>query len=474
MDTILKRTTAEKSIRKGYILAFLLLLISYLITLYTNQQLQKQMNRLEHTNQVISNLEKILSGVKDAETGVRGYIITKNLAFLTPFFKSYELADSVYEATQQLTMDNSTQQERLNRLKKYIDKRFEIFRNNLGSFNNNHQEMTDSMRTIYFPEARKIMDQIRMTVAMMEREESLSLAQRNNRTKQTFKTLDIITIVSLALAFALVAFGFVTYFQENRERKKAMQKIKDYQARLSNQIDKLNRANEQLIQMKSQEKFAVTGRIARTIAHEVRNPLTNINLAAEQLKDEVLPHNENTQFLFDMISRNSTRINHLISDLLNSTKFSELNYEKVSINTLLDETVKEAGDRIQLYNIRVEKKYSDDVCDVAVDVTKLRIAFLNIIINAIEAMENKTDGVLTLETKSEHDKCKIIISDNGTGMDDESVTRIFEPYFTNKQKGNGLGLTNTQNIILNHKGDISVKSKTGEGSTFSIELDFVK
>jgi len=96
---------------------------------------------------------------------------------------------------------------------------------------------------------------------------------------------------------------------------------------------------------------------------------------------------------------------------------------------------------------------------------------LNIIVNAIEAMQ-KQSGILKLKTQKLGEKCLIEISDNGSGMNDETLQRLFEPYFTSKSKGNGLGLTNTQNIILNHKGSISVTSKTGEngGSTFTIIL----
>ena len=219
--------------------------------------------------------------------------------------------------------------------------------------------------------------------------------------------------------------------------------------------------------MRSQEKFAVTGRIARAIAHEVRNPLTNINLATDQLKTEVVEKDENSAFLFDMINRNSNRINQLISDLLNSTKFSELNYEKIPVNNLLDETLQEAEDRIALNKVQVIKKYTRAAGNVSVDKVKIKIALLNIIINAIEAMEQKEERVLTVETKVEGKKCKIVISDN------ESVGRLFEAYFTSKPKGNGLGLTNTQNIILNHNGEISVDSSKGVGTNFIINLDIM-
>jgi len=81
-------------------------------------------------------------------------------------------------------------------------------------------------------------------------------------------------------------------------------------------------------------------------------------------------------------------------------------------------------------------------------------------------------GKLIVETKAENNKCVIEIIDNGSGIDKDSMAKLFEPYFTNKPKGNGLGLTNTQNIILNHKGTISVESEEGRGTRFRIELDF--
>ena len=140
---------------------------------------------------------------------------------------------------------------------------------------------------------------------------------------------------------------------------------------------------------------------------------------------------------------------------------------------MLDESLILASDRIALYNIAVKKNYSSDICDVAVDKEKLKIAFLNIIVNAIEAME-PGKGILSITTRGENNKCVVEIGDNGSGMDKESLGRLFEPYFTSKPKGNGLGLTNTQNIILNHRGTIQADSEKGKGTTFIITLDFVE
>ena len=106
------------------------------------------------------------------------------------------------------------------------------------------------------------------------------------------------------------------------------------------------------------------------------------------------------------------------------------------------------------------------------DSDKIKIAFLNLNINAIEAMQTTDNGVLTLATKGENQKCVIEISDNGIGMDNTALLRLFEPYYSTKPKGNGLGLTNTHNIILNHKGSIDVISVPGKGTKFIIAFYF--
>jgi signal transduction histidine kinase len=114
----------------------------------------------------------------------------------------------------------------------------------------------------------------------------------------------------------------------------------------------------------------------------------------------------------------------------------------------------------------VIKKYDTNLCPVSVDIEKIKIAFLNIIVNAVEAMNE--DGVLKISSENHDGHCLVRISDNGKGMTKSELDRLFEPYFTTKQKGNGLGLANSQNIILGHKGNITAESEFGKGTTFTI------
>ena len=469
MKKIIDKLKVHNRIRVGYGTAFFILLVSYVITLYANARLIKQAGIVDHTNKTITHLETILSDVKDGETGARGFYIMHDDRFLGPYYSSRAGVDSM-EGLLRRELDNTLQLERLDTLEQLVSEKFYFLTSGIRELRDNNFELSDSLRT-KIVKSQHTMEQLRRLVLRMQLAEGKELTLKKGNFQSTSLRLKIIIIVSLLFAFLLLIFGFITYMFENKARTEADGKVQQYQDQLRQRILELRNANRELLQMRSQEKFAATGRIARTIAHEVRNPLTNINLAMEQLKGED-GLADDSAILFEMIQRNSNRINQLITDLLNSTKFAELTYGKTSINTLLDEALQLADDRIKLYNITVEKQYSMDMCEVAVDKEKIKIAFLNIIVNAIEAME-PGKGVLKLVTKSERNKCMVEIADNGTGMDQESMGRLFEPYFTSKSKGNGLGLTNTQNIILNHKGTIQAESEPGRGTSFIICLDFV-
>ena len=466
MKRIFEKVKTDRRIIIGYSAS--LFIAGYLPgNIAGKQRIKKRSDRLDHTYTVLFNLEYLLSTIKDAETGVRGYGLTKDISFLEPYIHSKEKADSLHSYLLLLTKDNPVQLNRLKELKSVMDKRYEMFETSLYYYKNNIIDTTFQLRSVQL-ESKRAMNKLRLMVSIMQKEEKGLLANRDAELKSTFQSINSITIASLLLTVLLVIIGFVTYTNENKARKIALQNIREYQGQLSKRIDELNTANAQLVQMRSMEKFAATGRIARTIAHEVRNPLTNINLATSQLKTDIPATDENMLYLFDIIDRNSNRINKLISDLLQTTKFSELSFTSVPVNELLEETLLMANDRIELKHIVIEKNYNANT-RIKVDKEKMKIAFLNIIINAIEAME-PDKGILKMSTKTEGKICVVDITDNGIGMDENSLGKLFEPYFTSKLNGNGLGLANTQNIIFNHKGTINVSSTQRKGTTFIIRL----
>lgn len=472
MLNIIKQIKIDKRIRVGYGAAFLLLLISFLFTLYANRQLMEQSKAITRTNTIISYLEDFISGIKDAETGARGYYITKDTTFLEPYQSSIKKVDSSFLLLKNAYYNSNFKQKDLEFLKKLVVTKYEYIAFGLQYYPQHNFLLTDTLIKLSY-KSKAVMDSIRTITTSLQVQEKNLLIQKNNVLDARYITMTIFIIISLLLAFLFAFFGLLTYTRENKARKASDKQVIEFQQQLQLRIDDLDTANKELIQMRRSEKFAATGRMARSIAHEVRNPLTNINLAIAQIKSEIPHLDENFTILFEMVNRNSQRINQLITELLNATRFAELNYEAVSINTLVNEALELAKDRIALKQIQIEKNYSFDICDISADREKVKTALLNIIVNALEAIE-KEDGVLKINTRSEDGKCVVEIIDNGVGMDALSLSKLFEPYFTTKQKGIGLGLTNTQNIILNHKGSIQVESISGNGTCFILRFAFIK
>lgn len=213
------------------------------------------------------------------------------------------------------------------------------------------------------------------------------------------------------------------------------------------------------------EKLAAAGRLVRTIAHEVRNPLNNITLSVEQMQQDI--KDENMQLYMNIIQRNGKRISDLISELLNTSRPSENTLAKQAMQNILDDVIAASIDRLTLKRVKLQLDYPSDVQYIMADRENLKLALLNIVINAVEAMEEQT-GILSIALQKVNNSAVLTVTDNGCGISEESVSRLFEPYFTQKRNGVGLGLTFTLNILQSHKANIDVTSRIGIGTTFTI------
>jgi PAS domain S-box-containing protein len=213
------------------------------------------------------------------------------------------------------------------------------------------------------------------------------------------------------------------------------------------------------------EKLAASGRFIRTLAHEVRNPLSNIKLAVENLLQTNL--NEDDQFYLDIINRNGQRINALVTELLQSSGPPDMNFTYISLNNLVDKVIQSISDKLVLRNIKLSTLYNDIDCIIKADAPKLEMAILNILVNAIEAVPDNS-GEIKVETNLQNKKPTLFISDNGCGISTENREKLFEPYFTSKRNGIGLGLATTLNILQSHHATIEVQSSSGNGTMFTI------
>lgn len=242
----------------------------------------------------------------------------------------------------------------------------------------------------------------------------------------------------------------------------------EYYQGLLHDITNLRRAEKANLQI---EKLGATGRLVRTLAHEVRNPLNNINMSVEQLLQSAEQEDESQLFL-DIVQRNSKRIGDIITELLDTSRPTDLVFDRCILQQILEESLEEAIDRITLQHVQLHKRYVAEPCAIMGNKEKLKIAFLNIIINAVEAVPAET-GEIHIYLDHVKDSQVLTIRDNGCGIPEENISRLFEPYFTSKRNGMGLGLAATLNILQSHKANIDVSSTVGKGTTFTITFPAV-
>lgn len=207
---------------------------------------------------------------------------------------------------------------------------------------------------------------------------------------------------------------------------------------------------------------------ASALAHEIRNPLTNINLSVKVLESAI--KDDDLKVYLDIIKRSSTRINNLLKEFLKYQADDEVISAKHSICHLLDEIIEMTEDRLMLKNITVRKKYMMEDYTLVLDRPKIKIALINIIVNAIDSMDHGK-GELKLSTKSMNGKYIVQIEDNGCGISRKNLKKIFDPYFTNKTDGLGLGLATTYDILQANHAGLYVESDEGKGTRFTLSFE---
>lgn len=230
-------------------------------------------------------------------------------------------------------------------------------------------------------------------------------------------------------------------------------------------------SNELFRQMAYNEKMAELGRISAGVVHELNAPLSVITSAAQMiLREDDLP-----DFVREMVGRISSeaqRLSQLTRGLLNFSSHDDSGGESdvsLTIDFVLDFVGFEAAQRA----VTVKRQLDYSLPVVGINSNSLKQILLNIIMNALQAMET-VGGTLQVESLSTPDrKVQIVISDSGPGMDETTVSKIFEPYFTTKTngEGTGLGLFVTRTLVEQEGGYIEVESRSGEGACFRITFD---
>ncbi len=213
------------------------------------------------------------------------------------------------------------------------------------------------------------------------------------------------------------------------------------------------------------EKLSIKGEIARTLAHELRNPLASIGMSADILNTKLQdPQKKELDTYIHIIKRSTSTLNNLVTDLLTSANYSPPKLHKCCLATTMNLALELAKDRIYLAGIKVIKNYKGHYF-IHADKEKLKIAFLNLIVNASEAM-TLNEGVLEISINERGDNYQIVITDNGCGMEKKEIEKLFESFYTNKVGGMGIGLSSVKNILEDHHATVDVESEPNKGTSF--------
>ena len=204
------------------------------------------------------------------------------------------------------------------------------------------------------------------------------------------------------------------------------------------------------------------------VAHEMRNPLTSIGGFTRRMYER-LPNGDPNRKYLELVIEDVARLESMIRQLIELKAMGMPRIEPSSVNDIIVEAVKSFEKELKERDIEARTELMDNPPVVSIDRYKLTTAIGNLIRNAIEAM-GKTRGVLRISSRLSDEYIEIMVSDTGRGIPEDKIKFVFDPFFTSKIYGPGLGLTFARRVVQEHKGTISVESKPGKGATFTVRL----
>jgi len=220
------------------------------------------------------------------------------------------------------------------------------------------------------------------------------------------------------------------------------------------------------------ESVEITKHLAAGIAHEIKNPVNTVGLILDYLQSNLSPDNPEKRYEFYKLSENMKnelkRINKIVEGFLRLTKPDAYSFRQEDLNAVIKNSISILEPEVVRHSVRLNLNLSNDLPPVMLDCERFNQVISNLVINAVEAMP--WGGDINISTDMFDGKARIKISDTGIGIPEDNLKKIFNPYYTTKKQGFGLGLSLIHNIIQKHQGRITVKSEKGKGTEFVIHL----
>lgn len=253
------------------------------------------------------------------------------------------------------------------------------------------------------------------------------------------------------------------------EKRRLEEEIKRYaeelETRVAERTAELVETHKQLV---AQERIAALGRAAAQVAHEVKNPLSGLLLYTLHLKSTATNFSESEIQLLDKIVNTINHLNSRVEQILGFARPVNLTRRDLDLNKIVTDILELIRPQLTANKVEVRLSLAQEGAWAMIDEASMRGALMNVMLNAVEAMPE--GGVLSISIEQTDETLQLEISDTGSGIGEEQAKKIFEPFYTTKEQGLGLGMPYAKKIIDQHAGAISLRSQIGEGTTIHIVI----
>jgi len=216
------------------------------------------------------------------------------------------------------------------------------------------------------------------------------------------------------------------------------------------------------------ERLAAVGNLVQGISHEIRNPITTIGGFAHRIKKDMCSDNEKLTEYVDIILYEAQRLEKVLTDIHEFAELLSAEPTLSDLNTIMNNLKEKFLAISRDQGIQIRASIPDDLPCITMDAQQIKFALFNIVQNSVESMDE--GGILSIEVRVVSGRIVISVADTGCGIDAENLDDVYDPFFSSKTKGVGLGLTMVHQIVMNHCGRISIESEKGKGTTVIIEL----
>ncbi|MEX2174335.1 MAG: CHASE3 domain-containing protein [Pirellulaceae bacterium] len=488
----------------GFAMVFATLVVNAAVTYLNVRRLHRHNQQVERTHQVLAELQTLLTAILDAESGMRGYLITHEPSHVEPYDLAIRDVRQSLKKVAALTLDNPAQQTQIANLRNQVQWRLNLMQTNLDT----HETAGfDAARArILTDEGKQAMGSLRKTIRKMQREEQRLLANREAESATSYWTAIVAGLISTALGLALAAGGcllvrrdIVVREQASRDLQQVNDRleervrertaaISDANATLRDEIDERRRAEEQVRAFAEELRRSnrELEQFASVASHDLQEPLRKIQAFGDRLAGQFRQElGEKGQDYLDRILGSASRMRALIDDLLAYSRvatkaqpFAQISLSEIAAEVISDLEARtlQSGGRIELGGLPA----------IHADPLQMRQLLQNLIGNGLKfhrpgvppvvrVYARMVQAPLAAEENSPLGlQCELTVEDNGIGFETVYSDRIFELFQRlhgrNEYEGTGIGLAICKKIVDRHKGTITAYSSPGQGARFVVTL----